>query len=568
MEEGLVWPPLREQCCDALVYLDSGSICAAGDGCYDPLRPMGSGLWFAALDAFGLPPTILIWVHLLLVLLSVWLSIGLARQWLGHTLALGTPRMVKNMLAVCGIGSLLAHLIFLQPVLPHSLADPPSALLTLMATWLALKLPKESHWWRYAVIGILLGLAAFIRAYYLYPVLGWLLAMGMLWIADRNRRPRELLLALALLPIAIQYTATWRETGRFGYISPAQESMWKELHLRDGSMGYDTLLRPIEGFRWLSPCSEDQLGPMQAFEQRDPWLATCIFASRLNFYFGSYAATTYLKPDPNLQPDANKLDRFNDADVLGGIHMLATHAVLNAVRAPSGRLSTTRLIVQQATDVAGVEQAFRPHSTGAYSYSVWLWSTQPATVELRMYRQSDGQQVAARQIDLTPKAERYAISGELQDASPHVIFLGTGAHGGADWGRKVGDSLLMWGGKLERGSQPQAWKPAADPRLGEARRLWSPLLLLANSAALLVVGVLCWRQRRAINKLQVGVVLLLGLLLAEGLVIVPEQRFVIAVLVAIWTLAWFVSVAAFARRGGVQRYGHSQMPLPISDQHK
>jgi len=563
MDEGMVWPPLREQCCDALAYLESGSICAAGDGCYDPLRPMGSGLWFAALDTFGLPPAILTWVHLLLVLLSVALSLRLARQWLAPAFALRNPRSAKALLALCAFGSLLAHLVFLQPVLPHALADPPPAILTLIAIWLALLLTKDSPWSRYAVIGILLGTAAFIRAYYLYPVLGLLLAMAVLWLADRNRRPRELLLALALLPIAIQYSATWRETGQFSYISPAQEASWTELHLRDGSMGYDTLLRPIEGFRWPSPCSEDNLGPMQALEQHDPWLGVCILASRMYFYFGSYAATTYLKPDANLQPDANKLDRFNDADVVGGIHMLATHAVFNAVRAPSGRLSTTRLIVQQPTDAAGVEQAFKPHSTGAYSYSVWLWSTQSATVELRMYRQSDGKRVAARQIELTTEAQRYAVSGELQDTSTHVIFLGTAADSQSKWGHQVGDSLLMWGGKLERGAPPKPWKPAADPRLGEARRVWSPMVLLANIAALVVILVLLWQQRRDIGKHHLGVIFLLGLLLAEGLVIVPEQRFVITVLIAVWTLAWFALVAAVGRRGATQRYGHSWVPSPL-----
>ncbi len=554
MDGILAWPPLREQCCDAEGYLEEGAICAAGGGCYDPLRPLGSGLWFAALDVLGIPPSALLWVHGALLLVSVWLSLKVARRWLQSTPAANTRRLQRNLLVFCGIGSLLAHLLFLQPVLPHSLADPPAALLTLIAVWCLLLSDKQSSAWRYALIGVLLGLTAFVRAYYLYPVLGWLLVALLLWARDRDRRWRELLLMLALLPIATQYFATWRETGTFGYISPVQENKWRDIHLRDGSMGYDTLLRPIEAFRWPSPCSSDNRGPLQAFEQRDLALAVCIAASRLNFYFGSYAATTYLMPAKQV------LDRFDDVDLIGAIRVVATRVDFNADRAPDGRQSASRLSVKEVAASTGLEQAFRPRFKTAYSYSVWLWSAQAADVELLFYRQSDDRLVAARRVVLGPEAERYWVSGVPLDDSPHAIFVGRKAGRDAGWGRAVGDQLLLWGGKLERGERPRAWKPAADPRLGEARRIWSPLIGLANGLAISVLALLLWRQRRAIGRHHVGVILLLGLLLAEGLLIVPEQRFVIAVLTALWTLAWFAVMAAVGRRGAAQRYGHSRMP--------
>ncbi|MGQ0799721.1 MAG: hypothetical protein ACT4NL_06375 [Pseudomarimonas sp.] len=552
MEQPAVWPTQREQCCDAEGYLEEGAICAAGGGCYDPLRPLGSGLWFGALDALGVPPAALFWVHGLLLLLSVWLSLKVARRWLQPALASRPDRWQSRALMVCGIGSLLAHVVFLQPVLPHSLADPPAALLTLIAIWVVLLGDSRSPAWRYALIGGLLGLTAFVRAYYLYPVLGWLLVSLLLWARDRDRRWRELWLAVALLPIAIQYVATWRETGALGYISPDQETKWRDIHLRDGSMGYDTLLRPIEAFRWPSPCSADNRGPLQALEQRDPVLATCIFASRLNFYLGSYAASTYL------QPAQQVLDRFDDVDLVGKINLVSTRADFNAERAPDGRQSASRLSVQRIDSSAGLQQAFLPRFREPYSYSVWLWAPRPADVELLFYRQSDRQLVASRRVRLGSKAERYSISGAVLDTSTHVIFVGRDEGRAVDWGRRVGDQLFLWGGKLERGEQPRAWKPAADPRLGEARRIWSPILLFANGAALAVLVALLWMQRRAITRHHVGVLLLLGLLLAEGLLIVPEQRFVIAVLTGVWTLACFAVVAAAAGRGAARRNGRTR----------
>lgn len=559
MDEILAWPPLREQCCDAEGYLEEGAICAAGGGCYDPLRPLGSGLWFGALDALGIAPSALLWIHGLLLLVSVWLSLRLARRWLKLAAAAISPRLHRQLYVLCGVGSLLAHLVFLQPVLLHSLADPPAALLTLLAVWILLSSDKQSPAWRYALVGLLLGLTAFVRAYYLYPVLGWLLISLLLWARDSQRRGRELLLALALLPIAIQYFATWRETGAFSYISPAQESKWRDIHLRDGSMGYDTLLRPIEAFRWPSPCSSDNRGPLQALEQRDLALAVCIVVSRLDFYFASYAATTYLKP-------ANQvLDRFDDVDVIGAIRVAATRVDFNAARAPDGRHSASRLSVKDLAASTGLEQVFRPRFQSAYSYSVWLWSAQPAEVELLFYRQSDDHLVAARRVVLGPEAERYWVSGVPLDDSPHAIFVGRKQGRTVAWGSNVGDQLLLWGGKLERGERPRAWKPAADPRLGEARRIWSPLIGLANSFAAVGLALLLWRQRRIIGRHSVGVLLLLGLLLAEGLLIVPEQRFMIAVLIALWTVAWFAVVVTVGRRGAARRYGHSQIAQPSLD---
>ncbi len=551
MEIDASWAALQPQCCDADDYLGLGARCAAGGGCYEPLRPMGSTLWFALFDALGLPPSALVWVHVGLMLLSSALALRVALRWCGPALALRARGARRAWIAALGLAALLAHGVFLWPVLRHSLADPPAAVAALLALWLILLRRPDSGALHYAGIGLLLGLAAWVRAFYLYPVLGWLAAVGLLWALDRARRPRELWLLLALLPIGLQYAATWRHTGGLAYISPSEQAKWSELHLRDGSAGYDTLLRPVEAFRWPSPCSADNRGPRQALEALDLPLLACIALSRFDFYFGSYAPATYLTPR------TGNLNTLEDVERLGGVELLGTRYEMNADRAPDGRHSASRLVVEQVGEEVGVRRALAPLQSGAYTFSVWAWAPEPATLDLRFYRQSDGAIAFERQVAIDGQSHRHVVSGTPLDGSPHLLLVGRGRDSQATWGRRVGDALYLWGGRLERGEQASPWERPADPRAGEARRLWSPVLLLAHLAAFAVVGALLWRSRAGLDRQRLGAVVLLGLLLAEGLAIVPEQRFMIAVQVALWTVAAFALAAHALHRTAPRRYGRS-----------
>ena len=142
------------------------------------------------------------------------------------------------------------------------------------------------------------------------------------------------------------------------------------------------------------------------------------------------------------------------------------------------------------------------------------------------------------------------------------MFLGRPAGSDVDWGLLPGDQMLVWGGHFGRGVHPVAWELPADPRAGEARRHWSDGLLAAHAAALVVIAVLLWRQRRRLARPRLAILLLFALLLGQGLVIVPEQRFMIAGQAALGSIAASALAAHGRGRTSARRYGHSRGAPP------
>ncbi len=261
---------------------------------------MGSYLWFSLPFRLGLPGEWLIVGHVLLLLVSVALS-TVAYIRLANELARksdSSPRK-RWFQAICFAGlSALVHWVFFYPVLFNSLADAPAAFLTLIAMWLLL-LGQTGH--RRAMLGVsgaLLGLAAWIRVFYLYPVFVVLGVFVLLWLVDSKRRLGELVFLVALIPISVQYFVTFQESGRVSYVGTVQTNQLTDFHLGSTSMGYDTLVSPVEGHHWPSNC-EVENGLIGAWERRDLSGAACLLAKKGQFYFGSYSPRTYLsRADP------------------------------------------------------------------------------------------------------------------------------------------------------------------------------------------------------------------------------------------------------------------------------
>jgi hypothetical protein len=434
----------------------------------------------------------------------------------------------------------LAHVVYLWPVAFLALADAPAALLALCGCWLLLGTERKPV--ALAAAGLLLGLAASIRAFYLYPLLGCLAAYFLLWAVDRSRRPVELLLLLALLPVAMQFAVVFERSGRLTYIDPEQQRKWADFHLRDSAAGYDTLL-PVEAFRWPSHCSEDDAGFLDAWERADAALGLCLLQRRLTFYFGSHATQTFL--------EAEDLDLHQFV----GVTTLQTNVRsalvwINAAPSPDGRNAGVRMEPVGEQGDLGVEFVIVPEQSTDYVFSVWAWSLQVEAIELLFLRGgtcdgggdgADGgarrEVLATRVIELGPEPVRHAVSAPLQAGVRQCLFIG--ALDGRDirWTGTERRSLLIWGGKLEPGLAPVPWKPKADPRLGEARRHWLPGLLAAHAVAAGLVLAAGWRNRRRLGRAVLTVAGFAGLLLAQGLVIVPEQRFVIVFEVLLWVAA-------------------------------
>ncbi len=528
-----------EQCCDAVDYLALGARCAATLECYDPLRPVGAALWFALPHALGLPAETLILLHGALALASCVLASRLLLRWLAPTLdSLGFA--LARVLRALTVGAIcLVHLVYLWPTMFNALADPPAALLMLIGLWALLLRPR--HVAAYVGIGLLFGAAAWIRAFYLYPLIGFFLVTALLWAFDRRRRFAETGLIAFLLPILVQVAVNWQHTGRLGFIDSDQRQTWGELHLRDGAMGYDTLL-PTETFRWKTTCSADAAGPMLALERRDPGLAACLVANRGYFYFGSFAPATYLKHD-----DLD-LHYFADAEILS-TSLVAATMQFNAATAPDGRDNVIRLgpSTRNGTTPFGVDMRFRPEFDAQYVFSVWAWSPDAGQIETRIDVPDAAHLPASvASAALTPIPERRHMSAILEAGREYRLWIGTGNTDSASTVKPV-STLYLWGGKLEQGATPVPWRSRADPRLGEAQRLWSPWLAASHAVALLWLAALGW-NRWPPSRVGLGITLLLGVILAQALVIVPEQRFAVVLEIALWTIALPTALAAVLQR--------------------
>lgn len=276
-----------DQCCDANKYLRLGEMCAATGDCYHHLRPMGAIYWFSLPFRLGLPAaTVIISANLLLLVTSVLLSI-LAMFRLLH---LSTASVSRRTSLLMFFTSALVHLAFLYPVLRVSLSDAPASLLILIAVWLLLiscaqKLPGFT---RCALIGLSLGLAAWLRVFFLYPVLLAVL-VGVLILLPKHKLAATGLL-LVLLPIAIQFFSTWSHTGSYSYLAPKISSNMSAFHLNDRRAGYDTVLAGDRTYNWYSSCHR---GITAAIKVGDWRSLGCLVTDRLHFYLGSYSARTY-----------------------------------------------------------------------------------------------------------------------------------------------------------------------------------------------------------------------------------------------------------------------------------
>ncbi len=279
----------QPQCCDAERYLKLGSGCAEGlNGCYDPLRPMGSVLWFSIPYRLGLPPEYIILGNLLLMSTSIVLSWLVMVRILEATEPHAPRSKALRSFSLFGF-SAFAHLLFFSPVLFNSLSDTPAAGFALSAVWVFLLSRLNHSTVLLGISGILFGMAAMFRVYYLVPVLMVLVAFVIVW--TKQRRFGELVFLLAVLPILFQCLATYRTQGQINYLGNEPMSRWSSIHLKTSAIGYDTLLPAQKHFWKLSGDESASSLPLWQGKLVD---IVRVYAGKIYFYFGSYAAKSYL----------------------------------------------------------------------------------------------------------------------------------------------------------------------------------------------------------------------------------------------------------------------------------
>lgn len=307
-----------EQCCDADYYLYLGKMCAKYGECYENLRPSGSLYWFSIPHRLHLHPSSLIYFHILLTIISIVLSIKACRLLIEQN----PPRALSRWgLFVIVPASIVAHWLFLYPVFRHSLSDAPAALFALISVWLLIISPSLSRlrFYTFVLAGIFLGLATWIRAFYLYPVLLMTSAWLLIWLYKKPTDIKWLGFFIVLLPLIFQAWKTYQHTGSVSYIENNLTQEWQATHLNSTAIGYDTLLpAPGSSYRWESDCHAPQ-GLLDAVKNRDLFSLACTLGGRLNFYLGSYSPSTYTLPSDSGHPVPEEIRTWSLSLLIGNL---------------------------------------------------------------------------------------------------------------------------------------------------------------------------------------------------------------------------------------------------------
>ena len=278
---------LTRQCCDAGSYLDMGRLCAESGQCWHAYRPGGTLYWFSIPYRMGWNANALVLMNILIMALSSVLA-ALALQRLlptAHSRWLSYPCLL--------LYSLLLHALVCYPTLFNSLIDTPAAAMALIGCWFLLLGATRRHMGWLAAAGLALGLAAWMRAFYLYPLLLAVTAACLAGLLIRGERSRCLLLLVCLLPIAFQFYSTHQQRQSWSFLDQDSTNWWTEGHLVNNFRSYDTLLPKSFAYD-IGYCGHTYQSPQMALQQKQVMGLLCFMAERSQFYLGTYAPATYL----------------------------------------------------------------------------------------------------------------------------------------------------------------------------------------------------------------------------------------------------------------------------------
>lgn len=542
------------QCCDAHQYLDFGRVCVTTGECYNTLRPLGAVLWFAWPKWLGLPDDSLIAAHLALLVLSVVLSVFALRRWL-YMGGYGTGLPLSLLLLVLSAGS---HVFFFWPVLFVALADAPAGLLGLIGLWLLFL-----GWQRgtglslllLGMSGLLLGLAVWIRAFYLYPLFVLLALYLLLWVLRPSRRWVEWMLVLALLPVGTQYAMTWQRYQQFSFIAPSDSRQWSVAHLRDAAAGYDTVM-PGDSYRWFPKCAFGVNGLKGAWERKDIAPAWCILSSRMAFYWFSDARMTYM----NLGDQRNLLRYGESLDTYPIWINAKLDVIPDAAVSPDGRKTAERVQMRDGGHEAGVKELFtglRASAAGMHTASLWLWSPLPKALQISWLQVETNRVLAEKTVVLTPEPVRYVLPADFQSMQEYNVFIiRAPAAQETDMGYLADDYYHAWGVQIEPGGEASDYAFAKTPSV---YRHWSTSLGIIHLILVALVWSL-WLHPGLRSVPFAMAFFLMALVFGEALLIVPEQRFI----VVFQTLLWLFGGIALFLMG--QRCWRSQLVVQDVDQ--
>lgn len=534
-------PEFASQCCDALYYPNMGAACTNAGVCYGDLRPGGTYYWFSLPTRLGLPDEVLILFNFFLLLLSSLLAtlffLQISAKIINPNQKIGD--LGKFFLAASSIG---IHFLFLAPVIFTTLSDPPAALFLLIGAWgllLSCFISGTKQFLLILFASLSLGGAAWIRAFYLYPVMACIGICLLALICSPRRKWSHVLIVFALTLPGLQFYNTYSITGSWAYFAGNEADRWTNSHLNSPLIGYDTLF-PNGGHMWRPRVCAAYIGIIPSLQARDYSSLLCILANRWGFYAATYVPTNYIYPDTK-----NRLYRDTVEEIGGDMwpqQNLDWQA--NTSKDPFGNMTADRLIPKPygLIDGAYVSQWVPLPANKEHTFSAWLWAENPTTISLAMTRHKDGKLLACTSFGVTQQPERFSITAKTIGNSEYGVLIGTPPSSCNDklasGFPQLTTPFYAWGAQLEEGAQMTEYAGIKFLE-NDSIRVWHVWLLVGNGLALLAAILFIIRARAVFLLEPAGLTVsaLIAAIFAEALLIIPEQRFAITFMICIWLLA-------------------------------
>lgn len=544
-----LFPEFFAQCCDAGDYIDLGIQCATENVCYGDVRPGGAYYWFSWPVRLGLPNEALIIANLCLLGISTLLSAKLLLLICKRVICPQfSPRTTSKIAVV--ITSLLIHLFFFQPTILTSLSDPPSSFLLLNGLWLLLFSTLLSGFRQLLLLifsCLLLGCAAWTRAFFFYPVLVGVLIGCVAILVNPRRKIRYVLLLCALFPPACQFASTYRETGTLAYLNSGSSNSWTNTHLTSDVVGYDTVFQ-IQGYYHMARYCNVNAGLLPSLQQKDYSSLLCLLGNRAAFYLATYRRVNYIYPNIKNQLFTTTIENVGDESfwLRQNLDMQA-----DVGPDPHGGMTADKMTVHSPSPDGGayVAQWVALPGNTDYTFSVWLWSDTSSCIPLTLTRHSDDRVIATTIARVTSHPQRFYVSGKTLQFDKYSVIIGAlPSTTTAAFGSSPSDSFYAWGAQLEEGTHMTEYA-GAEPLVGSDIREWHPLLLATNLLALILALLFVIRARTMLLSEPSGLAAtaIAGAIFAEALVIIPEQRFCAAFMVIIWLFASGFVLSTLAR---------------------
>ncbi|MEZ5494848.1 MAG: hypothetical protein R3E61_09850 [Pseudomonadales bacterium] len=386
----------------------------------------------------------------------------------------------------------------------------------------------------------MIGLAAWIRSFYFYPLLASVAIcfIGFLCLRREYKKIAHVFILSALFFPAVQVMHTYKVSGKIAYMYTTASNAWTDIHLNSKEVGYDTVLPLFPMYSLPQHCSINS-GLLPSLKERDFSSLFCLLYNRTAFYLGTYKNVTYID---SYHP-INKL-LSEDIENIGKPTSWLTQNVniqWDVSQDPLQGNSADKMdVVEDGSDNTAylVQWVTLPANT-EYTFSAWLWAEHPGSITIAFSHHGTSSVIAKKIVSITTEPQRFFVSGKTLDANDYSVSIGnmpfTGDHAVMP---SLPSPFYAWGAQLETGSSMTKYTGIEKPDPEVLRPKYLSLLII-NTLAILTALFFLVRNRQMLltHPAHLVAVSIVIFSFAQALIIIPEQRFVIVPMIFIWLLA-------------------------------